>query len=195
MILCRDPHLESSRSPQWFERLAFEGFSNGAESVPLTSIPPGGLVNGKTRLGLLCSVLRVWPCASEPTSWFPLAYLLFRLVAPYWKDVSNELSCVPKHPNAENQMLAHLTKRKCIRLFLIFFFTVVALGLWPLGPTRLKSLFKKCAYVTAQLSVIYLVCLPVLSICICCCLGSRSILNSELCCHLYRIETVSPASA
>lgn len=60
---------------------------------------------------------------------------------------------------------------------------------------HLKSLFKKCVYVTAQLSIIYLVCLPVLSICVYCCLGSRSILNSELCGYLYRLETVSPADA
>lgn len=53
--------------PLVIERLALEGFPNGAESLPLTSIlPPGGLVNGKTRLGLLCSVVRVCPVHPNP---------------------------------------------------------------------------------------------------------------------------------
>lgn len=144
----------------------------------------------KTWLAVLCGeglALCIWTHILMSIGHF----LLIGLVAPFWKDVSNELSCVSQHPNAENQMLAHLAKRKYIQLFWIF--TIVALGLWPLA--KLKSLFKKRVYVTAQLSVVYLVCLPVLSICIFCCLGSSSILNSELCGHLYRLETVSVADA
>lgn len=43
---------------------------------------------------------------------------------------------LPKHPNAENQMLAHFAKRKCIQL--VWILTVVALGLGPLAPHQTK---------------------------------------------------------